>query len=354
MSATSPALLAAVGVAIFMAGIASAAAAPPSHITLIGSPEAGPATRDCLTRIREELVAGGFVVSMIDPGPKTDPVSLAEMMEQRQGTVATVALVGEPGQRGAELWILDRVGAVPEVRRVPATGEDREHLPEVLAIRTIEILRASALKVLVESTRPSTAASAFASPRAAVPPAALASTSDAAPPRARTFGLEAGVSLLTSVGGAGPAALPIGRLRAKLGDWVSARLTLAGLGSRPRVENAAGSASIDQALGLAELAIALRPGRRLRPTVSLGGGAFYFESEGAGTWPALGRRATRFVGAIDAGVGLLANTKGDLSFAFEVHAVLALPHPTVQFFEVQAATLAFPAIFASLTMVAWL
>jgi len=340
-----PALLAGLCLTVLGAGAARAAPLPSGRVTLLDSTGSGPTARDCLTRIRAELVAGGFEVSLIDAGSHTDPISIARLMEQQEGAVATVALVGEPGQPRAELWILDRIGPAPEVRRVPASSEDRGQLPEVLAIRTIEILRASALEVLVESQR-----------RAAAPPvvAEAAPAPPPAPPRARTFGLEAGVSLLDSLGGAGPAALPLVRCRALLGDWLFARVTAAGLGSRPRVETSAGSAAIDQSLGLVELGLGLRPGRRLRPTFALGGGAFHFASEGVGTFPVRGVQAARFTGAAAAGVGLLANVTGELSFAFEVHGLVAFPHPTVRFFDLEAATLGFPALFASLTMVAWL
>lgn len=340
-----PALLAGLGAALLAAGTGRAAPLPSGRVTLLDSAGSGPTARDCLTRIRAELVAGGFEVSLVDAGPHADPISIAEVMEEQQGAVATVALVGEPGQPQAELWILDRIGSAPEVRRVPASSDDREHLPEVLAIRTIEILRASALKLLVESSHP-----------AAAPPvvAQAAPAPPSAPPRPRRVGLEAGVSLLDSVGGAGVATLPLARVRVRLGDWMFARLTVAGLGSRPRVETEGGSASIDQRLGLIELMLALRPGRRLRPTFALGGGAFHFASEGTATYPSQGLQRSRFTGAADAGVGLLANVTSDVSFAFEVHALLALPHPEVRFFDVEAATLAFPAFLASLTMVAWL
>ena len=148
--------------------------------------------------------------------------------------------------------------------------------------------------------------------------------------------------------------MPLVRSRARLGDCLLARLTVAGLGSRPRVDTAAGSASINQSLGLSELMLALRPGRRLRPTFALGGGVFRVESEGVGTWPSRGLRTTRFTGAAEAGVGLLASVTADLSLAFEVYGLVAFPHPTVRFFDLEAATLGFPALFASLTMVAWL
>ena len=41
-----------------------------------------------------------------------------------------------------------------------------------------------------------------------------------------------------------------GRIRAWLGKSVFARLTLAGLGSRPRVETSIGSASVAQSFGI--------------------------------------------------------------------------------------------------------
>ncbi|HEY8926897.1 MAG TPA: hypothetical protein VIU64_21085 [Polyangia bacterium] len=340
----APALLATVVAFVLGAGAVRAAPVPSGRVALLDSPGSGPLARDCVTRIRAELVAGGFEVSVVDPGPRADPITLADVMEQQQGTVATVALVGDPDQPAAELWILDRIGPAPVVRRVQAPSDDREHLPEILAIRTIEILRASALKLLVESTR-----------AAAAPPVAVeVAPPPPPPPRPRTFGLEAGVSLLESVGGAGPAALPLARLRARLGDWMFARLTVAGLGTRPQVDSMEGSASINQSLGLVELAVALRPGRRVRPTFMLGGGAFHFESEGVGRYPSQGVRAARFTGAADAGVGLLANVTAAVSLAFEVHGLVALPHPKVRFFDTDAATLGYPALLASLTMVAWL
>ena len=124
------------------------------RVALLDPLGASASAQQCLTRIRDELTAGGFEVSVVDPGPIVDAVSVAAAMQRQEGTIATIALVGDPTGPGAELWILDRVGAVAEVRRIPIPADDREHLPEVLAIRTIEVLKASALKVLVESTRP--------------------------------------------------------------------------------------------------------------------------------------------------------------------------------------------------------
>ena len=221
------------------------------RVALLDTPEASPIARHCLTRIREELTSGGFAVALVDPGPRADPPSIAAVMEAQEGAVATIALLGDPSRPGAELWILDRIGAAAEVRRIAIPADDPDHLPEVLAIRTTELLKASALKALLEAsaTRPEAAPALASTPMVEPGPAATT----------HAVGVEAGVSMLESVPGPGPAALPLGGVRVRLGDWVSARLTLAGLGSRPRIETSIGSASVAQSFGLAELGLVLRP-----------------------------------------------------------------------------------------------
>jgi hypothetical protein len=160
--------------------------------------------------------------------------------------------------------------------------------------------------------------------------------------------------MLASVGGPGPAALPLARVRGRLSDRLFVRLTLAGLGTRPRIETSIGSASVVQSLGLGELTLALRPGASWRPTFSLGAGAFYAQTDGEGVWPYAGQQQARWVAASDAGIGVLASIDARVALAFEVHALVAFPHPKVRLHDVESATLAFPAVLSSFTMVAWL
>jgi len=350
-------------VSLSMTGTGVAAPSPSGRVVVIDSPGAPATARHCLTLIREELVSGGFEVSLVDPGPGLDPISIGALMQRQEGAVAAVALVGEPGRAGAELWILDRMGATPEIRRIPALSEDRERLPEILAIRTVELLRASAIRLAVEAGR--------AAPRAPVPPSVPPSAPPSEPVRAAAsagkpravpppeaggalLGIDVGLSVFENVGKLGPAALPLGRLRVALGDRLSGRLTMAGLGSRPRVDSDQGSASISQVLALAEVAIAFRPGSRIRPTLSVGGGMLYLESAGTGIAPFQGVRQTRFTAAVDAGVGILARARSNVSFAFEINGVLASPHPIIRFYQTEVAAVAFPGVLASLTMVVWL
>ena len=158
--------------------------------------------------------------------------------------------------------------------------------------------------------------------------------------------------MLESVGGPGPAALPLGAgsSRAWLGDRVFARLTVAGLGTRPRIESSIGSASIAQSLELAELAFAPGPGARFRPTFSLGVGAAPYSDTNIGRYA--GREDSHWTAAPDAGVGLLASSMRASPCAFEVHALVALPAPEAALYDIQSATVV--AVLASFTIIAWL
>jgi hypothetical protein len=302
--------------------------------------------RRCLTRIREELLAGGFEVTLVDPGPGADPISIAGAVQRQRGSVATIALLGDPELGPSELWILDRVGGQAEVRRIAAPTDDPAHVPEVLAIRTIELLRASALKLLVESSQPPRVAVA-----APTPPVAPPSPPPAPAPVLR---LEAGLALWQSLGGPGPAALPTARLRLTLRAPLFVRLTLAGLGSRPRVTTAQGSAEVEQDLGLVEIGLAFRLQRRWSPFVSLGAGALHVGSVGEGVYPYRGIDDSRWAGLVAGGVGLVFALGGRAAMALEVQAALAAPHPVVRFSGTDAATIGRPALLATWTLMTWL
>jgi hypothetical protein len=322
-------------------------AAASGLVILLQSGSASAGERRCLTRIREELVAGGFEVAIVDSGPKVDPSSIADAIERQPGSVATIALLGDPELGPSELWILDRLAGRAEVRRIAAPSNDPAHVPEVLAIRTIELLRASALKLLVESNQPP--APAAVSP---VPDSALAR--GLGPERRETVGLEAGLAVLQSIHGPGPAVIPVGRLRVTLGGPVFSRLTLTGLGTRPRVTTPLGAADIDQSLGLFELGVVFRRQRRVRPVITVGAGALYVRSDGDGVFPYQGNQDRGWAALFDCGLGLVALASTRFALVFELHAALAAPHPVVRFAGADAATIGKPALLGSWTFLTWL
>ena len=337
-------------------GRGSSAQAAPRVVVLLEAGAVSPAQRRCLTRIREELLAGGFAVAVVDPGPGTDPVSVAEAITRQHDAVATIALLGDPDLGPAELWILDRAGPRPEVRGIKVPNDDPERIPEVLAIRTIELLRASALSLLVESNRPAPpeAPPAPPPPPVAAPPLSPPAPVASLPERRDWIGVEAGIAALESLEGPGPAVVPMARVRLPLGWPLFARLTFAGFGTRPRVSTSLGTADITQAFGLFELGAVFRRHRRLNPVVTLGAGAIYVRSAGAGVYPYQGIEESEWAAVIDGGVGLVAGLGVHLATAFELHVSLAAPHPVIRFSATNAATIGRPALVASWTLITWL
>jgi len=338
-------------VTVVGSGVARAA---PAHVVLLQPATVSPGARRCLTLIREELVGGGFQVEIVDPGPVRDPFSLADAMQAQHRAVATIGLVGDPEIGRAEIWILDHTGDHAEVRRLPAPSEDPERVGEVLAVRTIEVLRASALKLLVESSR-----QAPASAPAPVPAPRAAPVETRCPPEVpvqsrRVVALETGVSLLISSAELEPAVMPLARLRVTATGPIIARLTIAGLGTRPRVETSRGTAAVAQELGVLELGAVFRRERRLAPTITLGGGVLHVRTDAQGVAPYMGRQDERWAALIGIGAGLVGGFGGPLAVALEAHVMLAGPYPVVRFVDLEAAKLARPAVWITLTVMSWL
>jgi hypothetical protein len=314
-----------------------AANAAPGVVVVLEPSTTSTGAHRCLTRIREELLAGGFEVAVIDPGPRADPASVAEYIQRQPDSAATIALLGDPTLGPAELWILDRTGARTDVRRIAAPTDDPSHVAEVLAIRSIELLRASTLQKLVESNRPRSSEIATVGARN----------------RSRV-GIELGITVVDDVNGPGPAAIPVARLHLLALRSTFLRLTAEGLGSRPRIQTAAGSATIGQNLGLVEVGTAFRRDRHVMPIVTLGAGVLYVTSDGDGIYPYTSHQDSRWAAIVDCGVGLMGTVSNHWSSILEVHAFLAAPYPTVRFSGIDAGTIGRPALAAAFTLVTWL
>ena len=327
-----------------LAGVRVARAA--SNLVIVLEPAVTNASAHrCLTRIREELLGGGFEVKVVDPGVKTDPLSIAEAIQHQPESAATIALLGDPSLGPSELWILDRTGARPEVRQIPVPADDEAHIPAILAIRTIELLRASALQRLVESNR-------IRPPPAPVRPAPeLAVPVTEHLPR---VAVELGLAIVDNIGGPGPAEIPVARLDVRLTGPLFVRLTLEGLGSRPSVQTSEGSATINQSLGLVALGAIFRRDHRLMPIVSLGAGALSVTGDGEGIYPFVGHQDSTWTAIVDGGFGLATALSKYLAVTVEIHALIAAPRPVLRFSGSDAGTIGRPAFAVAGTLLTWL
>jgi hypothetical protein len=264
--------------------------------------------------------------------------------DQHGSAAATLGLFLRADAASAELWVVDRLTSKTVVRSVELRDSQSGHAPEVLARRSVELLRASLLEILVGARE-----------RPVEPPGPRAKASrwvaQSLEPRPSRWAAEAGAQVL-GVSGIGNAVMPIGRVRFALNRRFGARLTLAGLGTRPRVESLAGSATVSQELGLLEVVAELVPQGWLMPSVSVGAGGYHIGVLGSATSPYAGLSGDRFVFAADAGAGLALELSSSFSLALEGHAILVTPYPVIRFLEADPARIGNPLLSATLTVMA--
>lgn len=318
------------------------AQAEPALVVLMRPPARSAIVDEALTRIRGELVADGFDVLVVDAPPGADPASVLARADRQTNAAATLGLFLHTDARVAEVWVVDRLTRKTVTRSIEMPASARGS--EVLARRSVELLRASLLEIVVQAeNEPATSSS----PRAN----AARWVEKSLEPRPPRFGVDAGAQVLGSFGGIGGAVMPVGRVRVELNQRFAARLSIAGLGTQPRVEGAVGSATVSQALGLLELVGEVVPEGRLRPFLSLGAGSYHIRVDGNASSPYVGMSDDRFVFAGDAGVGLAFSITSAFALSLEGHGTLVTPYPVIRFLEVDAVEVKNPLLSLALTMV---
>ena len=317
--------------------------AEPALVVLIRPSAQSPVVNEAITRIRGELVADGFDVSVADAPPGATPASLLSRDNQPARAAASLGLFLRADAQAAEVWVVDRLTGKTVMRRIELTTTPAGDVPEVLARRSVELLRASLLEILVETRNEPPA-----SPGPRKDASRWASRALSAPPS--RWGIEAGAQVLAGFGGLDAAFMPVARVRFVLARRFAVRLSLSGLGTQPRIQTPAGSATVNQELGLFELVAELAPESSVRPSISLGAGTYHIGVDGSANWPYAGSSDDRFVFAADAGGGLALSLTSMLWLSLEGHGILLAPYPVIRFLGVDAATVGNPLVAATLTL----
>jgi hypothetical protein len=337
-------------------GIGTAAAA--TRVALVRPSPASPAVSEALTRIEGELAADGFDVVLVDSAAEAPKDAARDTSPDDDGAQASISFVVDTAARTAELRVVDRLTNKAVVRRTPIDETDASRAAQVLAVRAVELLRASLLELMIEAEPP---ASQVAGAAPSTPPeadrrqakawAAKALPDRTEPPPSR-WSLEAGAAVLASAGGVGPAVVSVVRGRFAFVRVLALRATLAGLGTEPRVDapTGTGSASVAQELGLLEIVARPWPRGWLRPTFSAGAGALYTSVDGQASAPYVSRHSSEWSAAADAGAGAELALGDRLALALEVHVLIAQPYPVVRFLDDEAARAGDPSILGTLTL----
>ena len=228
-----------------------AAPASAATVVLIRTPHPSAMASEATVRLRGELGAEGFNVKVVDSPGAADPHTFMEEQAAGPDVVAVVAIFADNPTEAVELSVIDRVTGKTVTRRVPADPAATRSA-EVLSIRAHELLRASFLEIELGASR------AEPPERAAAAPAAAGGEAHgrgrARQPLAAELGpSRSGACVFGSFEGIGPAVAPVLRGEHSWRELIIGRVTLAGLGTRPRIDSASASANVAQAFGLAEI-----------------------------------------------------------------------------------------------------
>ncbi len=319
-------------------------------IVLVRSSFASRELSETLNLARGELIADGFQVKEVAFDSLVTRESLVRLAEATPEALAIVSIsFGEPST-ASELWVVDRLGERPMVTRVELAelgGDGAAPLsPEVIARRTVEVLRATLLprRETREAVTPAPA------------PATVAKTQR---PVARhlersTWSGSAGASVLSSWAGPAPAILPTACVRWSPTPKLALRAVASGWGTRPVVERSIGAVSIEQLLVLSEIAYTVAPLGPVYPSFDVGLGAYRAVAAAQAKPP--------YQPSTDSQWALLASVGGGATFVYHQHwradlelrALFAAPYPSVRFVGHEVARLVRPGLLATLTLGAWL
>jgi hypothetical protein len=335
-------------------GFATAATAPATGdegptVVLLQPTTSPKAVAGALVRVKGELAAEGFQVEVVSASIEPDVRASLERLAPAQAAVATVAVLPGVDPNTAEVWVVDRVTGKTVVRRV-TVEVDSLRASEVLAVRAVELLRASFLELAIGEGRRTTSPTLPATPSVVRRWVAEGLESE---PR-WGWGVELGGGVVGSFEGLGPAFLPLARLEASFRGRYLVRLTGAGFGPPTTVAVPSGRAEISQELILADGAFVFRHGRRLQPVLVIGAGAMHIAAEGIVSFPYAGRSDQRWAFAAAAGAGIRLHLHRRFELAVEADAVGVWPHPVVRFFNDEVARGGRPSLLGGVTLIGWL
>jgi hypothetical protein len=331
---------------------ARARAEPGRRVVLVIPGAIGPVATEALTRVRGELQAARFEVITEVVAADVDRRAAVEREVRRGNARAAFGIFFGGGS--AEIWVTDAATGRSAVQTLPLDAASPERRAAVLAVKAVDLLKATLAEIWINppitplpSPKPAPAAGesssrpASASDVAALPAGSSTATESASspespevvahtpePPAPRLvsrFELAAGAGWL-SAGNASNWA-PLVALSVFDGR-IGGRLVAIGLGPTVDVQTAAvGSATLAQAIGLAELVVRQPFGRYFETTASAGAGGYRITIDGSGDQGFQGSSSRVYTVVAGGGVGA-ALTIRRLTIAFDAR-VLAATTSTV-------------------------
>ncbi len=282
--------------------------------------------------MRSELLAAGFEVLTI-ADPAGDP-TLLEAIAQRTDSSAAISVVQPPGNLAADVWISDRVTGKTLLRHVRPERVAPE-APSIIAIRAVELLRASFLE-LNEAHPPRGEATAAPALRAWVAPPPVATVVADRAADAGDLARSRWSFAASAAGIGGPGGLPVGLAPAVSVSWRASSVwagELFALGpALGTVETSVGNAKLDQELFASRVRFEMVTARtRFTPFLVGGFGVYHLGARGAASEPYVASSGHAWAGLAIGGLGLSAWLSRSIGLVAEIDALVMAPRPVVHF-----------------------
>ncbi|WP_437972284.1 hypothetical protein WMF04_24625 [Sorangium sp. So ce260] len=381
-------LAVALGAALLISGAARARAEAGTLVVLVRPPRPSEIVKETITRLSAELRAVGFAVRVADGRPGVEGRTQVEGAAGRAGgedqPFATIAVLELDKERGAvaDVWIADHVTEKTLVRRVELGGSGRSSAASDLAVRSVELLRASLLELSAAQKRalssdlarwldvdPPLAAPAapLAAPSAALTAPSAALTAPSAPSAARAGPSAAPVERSTAR--PPPSAAPFTRAQRSPPAPAAGAMLSAGFGVLangfgavptpvfragftpisaltvrvlfapgivPAVVSAeAGDVKIRQTAVALDIAHTFFEHAWIHPMLALGAGVQQLKIDGEARAPFHSEHHTALAVGLTAGAGLGVRISRSLEAVAEIDAIVGTPEPVVTILDVE-------------------
>jgi hypothetical protein len=328
--------------------VAKGAQAEPSRsrVAIVRTSGSDRLLREASTRLHAELGDAGFDVVEIERAPG-DPRDEVEQAEGTTDAFATVAMNRTGSGAAADIWISDHVTGKTVVRRLRVGAEP--NAAAVLAIRALELLRASLLEVAAPAPETTAPRAAPADVMKWVEPTLPSRAPRLAGPYRGTL-LGVGALALHGLRGVGPAIGPTLRLSHPVYGPFFARLSLAGPLVGPEITRAEGTASVRQEFASLDFGWA-SDAAPLGAFAWVGIGAFDLHVTGSaeGPYHSKSEGVLSFLGMV--GFGGVARASERVAFTAELIGLGLVPQPVVVIANQDAGRAGAPSLGLSLGVV---
>jgi len=307
----------------------SVSAASEHRVVLLRSFATDEITTMALARIKGELIAAGFEVTLLAQPEDLSPRNAVETAAPELRPLAVFAIfrerVGPGAASAAEIWVSDRIVGRTSVERMRLDENEPSRDATVLAVRAVELLKASLAEFWVALDRPP--------PKTRVDRPAVKETLPTMAPRRwpdEGMSTQVAVGILHSFGEIGPVWTPVLAFSYGTASGVGGRMTVGGLGSDAVVEAPAGTGRVEQQFATLDGFITSRWRGPLQIFGSAAVGAYHLQVKGTGAYPYQGKDGQGWSLLTGAGFGMAVEVSPRVALLAEGNGFWAWPPAVVR------------------------